>query len=174
MAINVETSVDAEPNHTVQQRKRHQLQEGYECIFVEEPPDSVQTECSICLCVLREPYLLNCCGYSFCKSCIEPIKSDNKPCLLCGVQFTNHMLDKKLQRTLNDLLVYCSHKEEGCDWMGQLAHLAQHLNDKPYHKGERLLGCQLTSIECQHCDVRFHRQELVNHETKECTQRPYN
>ena len=155
------------------QRKRHQLRGGFECIFVTDPPKQVQTECSVCLCVLREPYLLDCCGYSFCKSCIEPIKSEKKPCPLCAVHFTTCIPDKRLQRTLNDFQVYCSHKEEGCEWAGRLANLAQHLNVNPLHEAERLSGCQLTSLDCKHCGECFQRRELVYHETSVCSQRPY-
>ena len=155
------------------QRKRHQLQGGFECIFVNDPPEQVQTECSVCLCVLREPYLLDCCGYSFCKSCIEPIKSEKKPCPLCAVHFTTCIPDKRLQRTLNDFQVYCSHKEEGCEWAGQLANLAQHLNVNPLHEAERLSGCQLTSLDCKHCGECLQRRKLVYHETSVCSQRPY-
>ena len=155
------------------QRKRHQLRGGFECIFVKDPPEHLQTECSVCLCVLREPYLLDCCGYSFCKSCIEPIKSEKKPCPLCAVHFTTCIPDKRLQRTLNDFQVYCSHKEEGCEWAGQLANLAQHLNVNPLYEAERLSGCQLTSLNCKHCGECFQRRELVYHETSVCSQRPY-
>ena len=164
---------DQRDGASTQARKRHQLRGGFECIFVKDPPEQFQTECSVCLCVLREPYLLDCCGYSFCKSCIEPIKSEKKPCPLCGVHFTTCIPDKRLQRTLNDFQVYCSHKEEGCEWAGQLANLAQHLNVNPLHEAERLSGCQLTSLDCKHCGECFQRRELVYHETSVCSQRPY-
>ena len=157
-------------------RKRHKLRGGFECVFVKDPSEhGVQTECSICLCVLREPYLLDCCGYSFCKSCIEPIKSEKKPCPLCAVQFTTCIADKRLQRTLNDLQVYCAQKDEGCEWVGQLVNLEQHLNANPLleNDSERLSGCQLTSLECQHCGDSCFRRDLVDHETSVCSQRPY-
>ena len=159
------------------QRKRHQLRGGFECVFVKDPSEhpehGVQTECSICLCVLREPYLLDCCGYSFCKSCIEPIKAEKKPCPLCSVHFTTCIADKRLQRTLNDLQVYCAHKDKGCEWVGRLANLEQHLNASPLHESERLSGCQVTSIECKHCGNSCFRRDLVDHETSVCSQRPY-
>ena len=68
--------------------KRHELQEGFDCIFVEEPPKHLQTDCSICMCVLKNPYLVDCCGISFCQSCIKPIQDDSKPCPVCNVNFT--------------------------------------------------------------------------------------
>ena len=36
---------------------------GYDCEFVEQPPAAFQTECPICLHILREPCLISCpCG----------------------------------------------------------------------------------------------------------------
>ena len=124
-----EAQFSSQPDQSQNVKKKHQLQGGYECIqFVKDPPDHLQTECAVCLCVLREPYLVDCCGNSFCRTCIEPIKSDNKPCPLCNVQFTTCIPDKRLQRTLNELHVYCCHKEAGCEWVGELGRLPQHLN----------------------------------------------
>ena len=162
----------ADEKQVLPKKKHLQLQGGYECIFIKDPPDHLQTECSICLCVLREPYLVDCCGYSFCKSCIEPIKSEHKTCPLCAVQFTQLMPDKRLQRTLNDLQVYCSHREGGCEWEGRLSDLSQHLNTEPLNDTDRLSGCLITSIECVHCHGNMQRQELEEHENS-CLQRPY-
>ena len=155
-------------------QKKHQLQGGYECIFVRAPPEVLQTECPVCLCVLREPYLLDCCGNSFCKTCIEPIKSDNKPCPLCNVQFTTSIPDKRLQRTLNELQVYCCHKVASCEWVGELGSLPQHLNLKPQDESHRLSGCQLVSISCAFCTLDIQRRVLKEHEEGECPQRPFN
>ena len=153
--------------------KHYQLRGGFECNFVKDPPEELQTECSVCLCVLREPYLVDCCGYSFCRSCIETVKSENKPCPLCAVQFTTCIPDKRLQRTLNDFQVYCSHKGDGCEWVGSLGNLTQHLNAKPLNEDGRLSGCQLTSVECKHCFDHIQRQDIVKHETTICQQRPH-
>ena len=153
--------------------KKHHLQGGYECIFVKDPPEVLQTECPICLCVLKEPYLIDCCGNSFCKTCIEPIKSDNKPCPLCNVQFTTIMPDKRLQRTLNELQVYCCHKEAGCEWVEELGSLPQYLNLNPQEESGRLLGCQLVSMRCEFCNDYIQRKVLNEHEESLCSQRPF-
>ena len=155
------------------QRKKHQLQGGFECIFVNDPPEHLQTECSVCLCILREPYLVDCCGNSFCKTCIETVKSENKPCPLCNVQFTTCIPDKRLQRTLNDFQIFCSHKGDGCKWAGSLGILSQHLNAQPQSEVERLRGCKLTSIECKHCSDSIRRWNIVDHETHGCPKRPH-
>ena len=153
--------------------KKHHLQGGYECIFVKAPPDHLQTECPICLCVLKEPYLIDCCGNSFCKTCIEPIKVEGKPCPLCNIQFTTIMPDKRLQRTLNELQVYCCHKEAGCEWVGELGSLPQHLNLNPQNDGGRLIGCQLASVECVFCCEDIQRKDLKEHEDDKCPERAY-
>ena len=43
---------------------------GFECEFVEDPPQWLQTECPICLQILPEPYQVTCCGKSFCRQCM--------------------------------------------------------------------------------------------------------
>ena len=56
----------------------------YECEFVEHPPKHLQSECPICLQILREPHLISCCGHSYCEACIERVGKDGKPCPLCN------------------------------------------------------------------------------------------
>ena len=156
-------------NDELKQAKHHG---GYQCNFVNTPPDHLQTECSICLCVLREPCLVDCCGYSFCKSCIEPIKVEGKPCPLCVVEFGTCIPDKRLQRTLNDLTVYCTNNEGGCEWVGRLSELTQHLNLELSEGHGRLSGCQFASIGCTHCGESMQRQDVKDHENDRCPRRP--
>ena len=153
--------------------KTLQLQGGYECTFVSEPPKILQTECSICLCVLRDPYLVNCCGNSFCKTCIEPIESESKLCPLCNVKFTTAIPDKRLHRTLNELQVYCYHREAGCDWVGELVRLSQHLNVYPNISDDRMLGCRLAKLPCEFCGDSIRRKDLLDHEKNKCLKRPF-
>ena len=110
--------------------------------------------------------------YQFCRTCIERIKSDNKPCPLCNVQFTNSMPDKRLQRRLNMLQAYCCHKETGCEWVGELGSLPQHLNLEPQDEGDRMSGCLLASIGCAFCGNGIQRKDLKEHES-ECSEHPY-
>ena len=57
---------------------------GYACEFMDTIPKEFQTECSICLHVLRDPHMVDCCGYRFCKRCIEQVMSEFKSCPLCN------------------------------------------------------------------------------------------
>ena len=172
----MDSSVE-EPASKRAKKNRPQLHYGsglYECIFVNEVPDHLQLECPICLCVLQEPQLVDCsCGTHFCRSCLAPIKADKKPCPLCNGSFSTTLLDRSLQRTINNLEVCCSFKESGCTWTGELNNLSDHLNvdesSKDYSK-ER--GCLYAILKCSHCKDKFRREVLFQHETRECLKRP--
>ena len=155
-----------------QVKKKHELQGGFDCVFVAEPPKQLLTDCSICLCVLKDPYLVDCCGISFCQSCIKPIQDDNKPCPVCNTSFVTCIPDKRLQRTLNEMEVYCSNKELGCKWKGEFGKLLQHLNvESETNNYEE--SCLFTSIECTFCRKNIQRQDLAEHKSKKCPLRPY-
>ena len=86
------------PLPVVLQTVSNQMEEGsrgFECEFAaEKPPDIVQSECPVCLQVLREPYQVSCCGKSFCRACIEPIKDNKKPCPTCNKENFDAFHDK--------------------------------------------------------------------------------
>ena len=122
-------------------RRNSQLHNGFDCIFTKEPPEHLQIECSICLAILNEPQLIDChCGSSFCQSCIMPIQIEGKPCPLCKGPFAISMPDRRLQRTLNNLPILCSFKEAGCEWVGELSKLNEHLNASPL-EDNKMEGC---------------------------------
>ena len=114
---------------------------------------------------------MDCCGNRFCWTCIQPIQSQRKPCPLCGVPFTNSVVDKQLQRTLSNLQVFCSHKEAGCDWVGELGSLPQHLNTDS--EDTRLSGCNFAQLQCMHCKRPIERESITKHETDQCLERLY-
>ena len=121
---------------------------GFECEFVEKPPKAVQFECPICLQVLREPYQVTCCGKSFCKECIQPVKADNQPCPTCnGIKKFNLFPNLGLQQSLYDFRVYCTHKSKGCEWTGELRELDNHINSDP-PADKSLQGCPFALIKC--------------------------
>ena len=144
---------------------------GYSCQFVEAVPKELQTECSICLHTVRDPYMVDCCGYRFCKDCIIPIATYNKKCPLCNCTFSSVIHDKLLHRTLNEKLVYCTHKDGGCDWTGTLFALDQHLNAMPDSLEKRMEGCSVQTLRCNHCGDDFKRYNLLEHELN-CPRRP--
>ena len=133
---------------------------GYDCDFVEPPPDSLQ--CPVCLLTFRDPNLLSCCGHKGCASCIGRIKAAGHPCPICQQPFDT-MLDKHFQRKVLDLRVFCSKMEEGCHWKGELRDLETHLRR----------DCDHVEEECLYgCGRRYQRRLLRDHEMDECPQRP--
>ena len=145
---------------------------GFECEFAEKPPEYLQSSCPICLLVLREPYQVTCCGNSFCRACIQKIKTKNKPCPTCNKEnFTNYS-NLGLQRPLYGFKVYCSDKDEGCDWQGELGQLDKHLNLNP-DKDKQEIGCVYTRVKCLHCSELYQRCLLKCHQTSECLLRPF-
>ena len=152
--------------------KTAQVKGGYECLFVEDAPKHLQTDCSVCLCLLRDPQLIDCeCGACFCRSCIDPIKAEGKPCPLCNGPFTTSMPDRRLQRTLNGLKVYCTYKAAGCGWVDVLGNLYKHLNLEG--GPEKLSGCPFAPIECSFCAEVLERRFMKEHESDKCPQRPF-
>ena len=139
---------------------------GIECEFVEKPPKAVQSECPICVLVLREPYQATCCGKSFCKECIERVKANNKDCPTCNDKNFNLFHNKGLQQSLNDFEVYCSHKSKGCEWRGELRELDKHLNSDP-PADKFLEGCPFTVIKCPlgcaSCEKGVYRKDVKSH-----------
>ena len=141
-----------------------------ELSFVKEVPEQIEIECPICLNILTDPHLVSCCGYNFCGSCIERVKASNGSCPMCKEKEYQSFIDKKCSRIINGLEIYCSNKEKGCQWKGELKNMSTHLN-KEKREGE----CQYEEVMCQYeeCQERKQRRYLEDHEDEECPQRPF-
>ena len=136
---------------------------GYDCKFVNPPPDAFQTECLICHLVLREPYQTDCCGTSFCQTCIQRVQDNVSPCPNCRAEDFQMFLNKGLKRSLNKLQVYCTHSKDGCTWSGELPEIDQHLNKEE----TQLVGCQFVEIQCEFhyagCKFQSTRKDMATH-----------
>lgn len=100
---------------------------GYECTFVEPPTSTRQTQCPICLQVLRDPYRTTCCRSNFCHSCSQQLQTD-RSCPTCRETNFSFVNNNNLKRFLNQLAVLCKHSD-GCEWIGKLEDLEHHLNE---------------------------------------------
>uniref|UniRef100_A0A1X7T0C6 RING-type domain-containing protein n=1 Tax=Amphimedon queenslandica TaxID=400682 RepID=A0A1X7T0C6_AMPQE len=138
--------------------------------LVKELPEHVEIECPVCLNILTDPHLVSCCGHNFCGSCIERVKASNESCPMCKEKEYQSFVDKKCSRIINGLEVYCSNKDKGCQWKGELKNMSTHLN-KEKREGE----CQHEEVKCQYvkCQERKQRRYLKDHEDKECPHRPF-
>ena len=140
-----------------------------ELSFVNKLPEHVEIECPVCLNILVNPHLVSCCGHNFCEDCIERVKASNGACPMCKERRYQSFIDKKCLRIINGLQVYCTNKDKGCQWKGELKNLSTHLN-----KGKREGECQYQQgIECRYCRGIGQRRHLKPHEDNECLQRPF-
>ena len=144
---------------------------GFDCEFEKEPKE-LQSKCSICLLILREPHQTSCCGYSFCQGCIEKIAASPGPeCPLCRKEF--HVYPNKwLKRELYQLKVYCTHRNDGCDWVGPLEQLDEHLNCDT-DADDPTKGCGFVLIKCDACDEDVPRKGYGVHMSDLCNERPF-
>ena len=142
-----------------------------ELYFVNKLPEQVEIECPVCLNILANPHLVSCCGHNFCEDCIERVKASNGACPMCKERRYQSFIDKKCLRIINGLQVYCTNKDKGCQWKGELKNLSTHLN-----KGEREGECQYEEVKCRYgsrCKVKKQRQHLDQHEMNYCPERPF-
>ncbi len=147
---------------------------GFDCEFVEPPPKRyVQSECPVCLQIIREPHQVTCCGKKFCKACIEHIKAIKKPCPTCNEEEFSNFPDKGLKQSLYGLKVHCSHQKDGCEWTGELGKFNEHLNTDPRQE-KQLDGCQFVEIDCiYNCGNHQQQRYIQNHLIKDCPKRPF-
>lgn len=95
------------------------------------------------------------------------------PCPLCNEATFTVLHNKGLQRSLNELSVYCSNKKLGCEWKGRLGQYQQHINEDPEPEVQ-LLGCPYVEVECKHgCGGRMRRGVIAEHQNEQCPQRPF-
>ena len=137
---------------------------GYDYQFVDTPSDVLL--CKICHFPSKEPHLSVCCGHTFCKSCLDGIKQ-SKPfqlvvaCPMCRCEGFNTVPNKQNERVIKNLHVFCTNKDKGCDWQGEVNHITSHLGNSS--------GCQFEEVKCSNdCGLMLQRQHLSNHVDNEC------
>ena len=101
-----------------------------------------------------------CCGNNFCRVCKERIKTDNKPCPTCKEENFVTFYNKGLEISFYKFHVYCSHKQEGCEWKGELGQLDNHLKE-----------CEYSEIECIYCSELIKHCNIAVHQTDLCPKR---
>ena len=139
---------------------------GHACEFLDDVKE-LQTECSICLHVLRDPHMVECCGYRFCGSCIQKVLRDFNTCPLCNHFRPRVIADKQLSRSLREKKVKCTYHENGCQWVGELSSLDEHLDLSRRMSRGRFS----THLLCKYCNGSYQRRHVEAHESK-CLKRP--
>ena len=79
---------------------------------------------------------------------------------------TNAVIEKYLQRKVNSLKVRCSNYKEGCEWVGELKDLHDHLDPA---KGGCGIACP---FHCLFCSSKYaRRSEMREHSRRHCHKR---
>ena len=139
--------------------------QGYQCEFI----DSVSEDfyCKECTLVARRLSIISCCGESYCHACIADTQEQGKPCPECGEKeftFFDHM---KTQKRINNLQIFCTMKEKGCDWSGALEQLDTHLDPDQDN-------CQYVDTKCPlNCHMTIPKNKVEQHVAQHCAKRPY-
>ena len=138
---------------------------GYQCQFIDSVFDDLY--CKKCTLVARRLTITNCCGESFCHTCIADKQEQGNPCPACGEKNFTTFEQVKNQKRINCLRVYCSMKERGCDWSGTLEQLDTHLDPDQD-------TCQYVDTKCPlNCQQSIPRNKVEQHVAQHCAKRPY-
>ena len=135
--------------------------QGYQCKFIDSVPEDFY--CKKCTLVARQLTFTSCCGESYCHACITDIQEQGKPCPACKKEAFTTVELMKYQKKVNQLQVYCSMKERGCDWSGTLERLDAHQDN-----------CQYVDTKCPlNCHMTIPKNKVEHHVAQHCAKRPY-
>ena len=142
---------------------------GYEYKFVNPPPD--RCICNICHLPSRDAYMTGqCCeGQTICKSCLDQWQktAGNMKCPVCRKEEGGFYPNFPIKREIKSLRIYCTNKEKGCEWQGELNDINSHLGNSD--------GCQFEEVKCSNeCGKMIQRRYLTSHVETECPRRKVN
>ena len=130
---------------------------------------SEEYKCQVCMKLLDEPQLTDCCGQHFCRACLDQWfqKQGKKQCPHCRSETFSHISYLPLKRKINELNVYCSYREKGCGLILKLEELERHQSiNNP-------TGCGYIPVKCSNlfCNETCLRKDFANHSNNTCLQR---
>ena len=127
--------------------------------FVVEPIEEYL--CPICAKVLVEPHVTDCCGQHFCEKCLKQWfeqQLGKMICPHCRSEEFSHIRYLPLKRKINELLVYCSNRGNGCTEIICVCQLESHVNQ-----------CSYAIIRCSNnCGDSLLRKDLSDHLNNRC------
>ena len=170
---------------------------GYDNVFV-EGKIAENYECNFCYKVFRNPFLAVCCGENYCEVCIKKWREEKTACPHCREDGFQVVINRGKVREVKALGIYCTnsrqqreanrdqHEEigdeidglegredgDGCDWVGELGDLEDHLNANPTPQTQ-VKGCLFVELECKFCQQKMVRSCLREHQDNICLLRDY-
>ena len=142
---------------------------GYEYKFVNPPPD--RCICNICHLPSRDAYMTGqCCeGQTICKSCLHQWQktAGNMKCPVCREETGDFHPNYHMKREIKSLHIYCTNKEKGYEWQGELNDISNHLGNSD--------GCRFEEVKCPNrCKKIIQREYLTSHIKNRCLRRKVN
>lgn len=140
---------------------------GYMCEFIDPPPNDLR--CIMCLRPAQDPQQSTCCGRLFCKFCLAERKKTTSECPQCH-EPVHCFYDRASDARIKQFSVHCSKSDEGCEWVGQLRDLEEHLegcdfssSSCPKGCGEAVLKSRLEDHVQFECPLRMHKCSYCDH-----------
>ena len=139
-----------------------------ECDFVEKLSEDYL--CPVTFELLLDPVQTNfCCGNHLSRAAAEQLQVEGKPCPLCKETPLKTTDDRFFKRKVKQLKVRCSYKSAGCEWVGELGQLDNHLK-----LGSVEGQCHFVDVQCPlECGQSLKRRNLNKHQANECPKRPF-
>ena len=122
--------------------------------------------CPICMKVLSEPHLVNCCEQHFCKGCLDKWSQNDNTCPHCRSTDFSHILLKQKSRKIGELKVYCPNKKHGCKCVLKIRECGDHLSTI------NIEGCSYVKLSCPlNCKAEVFRGDIRRHTEELCPKR---
>ena len=130
--------------------------------FVDEPNGDLF--CPVCTDLLTEPFLTDC-GHYICRMCRDQLlRNSQGSCPSCREpdMLKSARINKYFQRKVNSLQVRCRNFKEGCNWVGEINNLRDHLDP------EKERCC----VACHYCGEYIQTGRIKDHLMHYCLKRP--
>ena len=136
--------------------------------FVESPPKDYF--CPVTFEILKDPQQMNnCCGNHLSRAAANRLKRERKPCPMCGHWPLKTTNDAYFRRQVMALKVRCNKKALGCEWVGGLGELEEHMK-----VGSVEGKCEYVNVVCPYnCGDQIQRRSLEVHKAYKCVKRPF-
>ena len=127
--------------------------------FLERP--SQDFFCPVSLELLLEPQLTSCCGHHLSLEAAKRLQREGRACPMCNGEQWSAMLDKYHRRRVHEVRVRCWHKDNSCEWVGELNEIEKHAT-----------SCEHRLWKCKYCGLRCEFVEGEGKHWPKCTRFP--
>ena len=91
----------------------------------------------------------------------KPLYGNVMACPMCRSNGFKTFLNKQNDRAIKNLHIFCTNKDKGCDWQGEINDITGHLRSSN--------GCSFEEVKCSKgCGLLLQRQHLSDHVDNEC------